>query len=110
MSPFFDELKLRDHRLMTRKSGIKSWPPLWVNSDGDPKYRPRGEVGRLQRVSAHSNVESKFTLWMEHHGSTYVGEMYFDDVTFCRMIRKVLESQIGVSIKEIGDLDLPGTF
>ena len=102
-------MKLRDHPLMTRKSGVKSWPPPWVSTT-DIKDRPRGEIGILKRVTTHSAIDNAIFLWIDYGDSTYIGSMYFDDFVFCHMIRNLLDAMIGVSIKEIGDLDLSFTL
>src|SRR5262245_16690480 len=99
-------MKLRDHPLMTRKSGMKSWPPHWINTRGDLNDKPRGEIGTVLRVEKHPSNERGLFVWIEYNHYRYVGAMYFDDFAFCHLIRRILESQIGISIKEIGDLDL----
>jgi len=43
-------VKLREHPLMTRKSGIKLWPPPWTSSMQDKPHWTHGEVGTLERV------------------------------------------------------------
>ena len=103
-------MQLRDHPLMTRKSGMKSWPPGWANTTANSQDKPRGEVGTLQRVAKHPSIENGLFLWVEYRGSTYVGAMYFDDLAFCHIMRRILDSHIGISIKEIGDLDLSFTL
>src|SRR5262245_56387809 len=102
-------MQLRNHPLMTRKSGMKSWPPHWV-STRNVNDKPRGEIGILQRVTAHPTIGNGLFLWINHQGSEYIGSMYFDDVAFCRVIGKVLASKIGVSIREIGYIDLSFTL
>jgi hypothetical protein len=102
-------MQLRDHPLMTRKSGVKSWPPLWVSTT-DINDRPRGELGILKRVTTHSAIDNGIFLWIDYEGFTYIGSMYLDDFAFHHMIRDLLDSMIGVSIKEIGDIDLSFTL
>src|SRR5262245_58096960 len=102
-------MQLRHHPLMTRRSGIKSWPPLWVSTT-DAKDKPRGEVGMLQRVSMHPAVDNGIYLWIDYRGLTYIGFVHFDDVAFCRVIHEVLNSHIRVSIKKIGDINLSFTL
>src|SRR5262245_47707759 len=103
-------MKLRDHPLMKRKSGMKSWPPRWLNTSRESNERLEGEVGILQRVLKHESVGNGLFLWIHYDGSSYVGAMYFDDVAFCAEISRILQSQIGVSLQEIGDLDLSYTL
>jgi hypothetical protein len=47
---------------------------------------------------------------MQYRGSRYMGFVAFDDSTFCRQIYNLLKSKAGLSIKEIGDIDLPYTL
>jgi hypothetical protein len=43
---------------------------------------------------------------MEYNGHHYTGSMYFDDIGFCYDIDRILNFNLGQSMKEIGDLDL----
>ncbi len=43
-------MNFRDHPLMTRTSGMKTWPPRWSSTGRDKKDWPRGEVGTLQQA------------------------------------------------------------
>ena len=94
---------------MTRKSGMKAWPPLWVNVN-EPRDKPRGEIGFLTRVMVRNAITNGFFLKISYEGSEYVGAMYFDDKTFCRQIRRILEAMIGSSIYEIGNLEISYTL
>lgn len=49
----------------------------------------------------------KIFLLINYEGDHYTGSMEFDDPKFCRRIYALLKSKIGLSIKEIGDLELP---
>lgn len=42
---------------------------------------------------------------MEHDNEFYATSISFDDVNFCSRFIDVLQSHIGRSIREIGDLD-----
>jgi hypothetical protein len=103
-------MKLRDHPLMTRKSGVKTWPPLWINTSKDPRDRPRGEIGILTRVLRNESIENTLFVWVDYEGSTYVGAMNFDDTAFCHELRRVLELSLGLSMQEIGELDFSYTL
>ena len=102
-------MQLRDHPLMTRKSGKRGWPPLWIGTDIS-RDKPRGEIGILLRVLKHEAIDNGLFVWVDYGGSTYVGAMNFDDLTFCREIHRVLEFSVGLTIKEIGDLDFSYTL
>jgi hypothetical protein len=103
-------IKLRDHPLMTRISGIKTWPPLWVEPNGPTQKKPRGEIGVLKRVEQDSAIAHSFFIWIEYGGERYVGMMVFDDPNFCQEIFKVLEVNVGLPIEKIGDIDLSYTL
>jgi hypothetical protein len=103
-------MKLRDHPLMTRRSGMNNWPPRWTKTTSRAQDKPRGEVGTLQRVAKHPSIENGLFLWIEYQDSSYVGAMFFDDLAFCHIMRRILDSHIGLSIKDIGNLDLSFTL
>ena len=44
---------------------------------------------------------------IDYRGRRYMGAMLLDSPALCRQIYLLLQSRIGLSIKEIGDLDLP---
>jgi hypothetical protein len=102
-------VKLRDHPRMNRKSGFKTWPPLWTTTRRD-QYNPTGEIGTLQQILMSELIDDKLFMFIEYQGFRYMGAMAFDDPTFCREIYTLLKSKIGVSIKEIGDIDLSPTL
>jgi hypothetical protein len=99
-------MKFRDHPLMTRKSGVRAWPPLWVHVSGPPLGRPRGEIGVLKRVEKHPDIIEGLFLWIDYQDESYIGMMYFDDPSFCFALHKILAQSIGWSIVEIGNLDI----
>jgi hypothetical protein len=45
-------------------------------------------------------------LTIEYDGLQYFGIMHFDDPKFCEEIYILLQTKVGLSIKEIGDLDI----
>jgi hypothetical protein len=99
-------MKLRDHPLMTRKSGIKLWPPPWTSSVQDKPHWPRGEVGTLQRVWMHPRLGTCLFLFIECDGISYTGSMYFDDPRFCIDLYHLVRDHIGGPVAEIGDVDV----
>ena len=103
-------MKLRDHPLMTRRSGIKLWPPPWSATNVDKQDWPLGEIGTLERVWMHPRLGTCVFLFVEHDGIIYTGSMYFDDPRFCVDIYAVLEANVGRSMREIGDLDISHTL
>jgi hypothetical protein len=100
-------LKLRDHPLMTRKSGFCNWPPIWMTGL-DNNDTPKGEIGTLQQVLTNDLLN--VYIFIDYQGCRYLGVMTFDDEKFCSEIYSVLKNYIGYSLKEIGDLDLSYTL
>jgi hypothetical protein len=99
-------MKLRDHPLMKRKDGFQTWPPLWTTTHHDKDDKPIGEVGILEDVIMSDLINDKLFLFMKHQGLRYMGFMGFDNPKICSKIYLRLKSKVGVSIKEIGDLDI----
>ncbi len=99
-------MTLRNSPLMTRKNGVKTWPPRWTTADQEKSDWPIGEVGTLQQIWMHDLFDSCLFLFIEYDGFSYTGSIYFDDPMFCYDIYTLLQRKVGCSIKEIGDLDL----
>jgi hypothetical protein len=100
-------VELRNHPLMSYRK-LPSWPPCWVWISGNENGNPNGEVGILKQVrmvNGHSIVHRCF-LWMEYEGGTYMGCLLIDNLPFCEQVSKLLEKNVGRSVKEIGRLDL----
>jgi hypothetical protein len=55
-------------------------------------------------------ITNKVFLTIQYEGNRYVGSMAFDDERFCYEIYTLLKSKLGLSIKEIGDIDLSYTL
>ena len=98
-------IKLRDHPLMTRKTGTVSWPPQW-QWVGHERSVVQGELGMLEDVSMHDLIENKIFIAMAHMSERYIAVLGFDDGMFAKQLYSLLVRQIGHSIREIGDLDL----
>ena len=91
---------------MTRDSGRRSWPPLWITTHHNRDDKPIGEIGSLEDAMMSELIDNKVFMFMQHDGLRYMGFMCFDDARFCSNIYILLKSKIGLSIKEIGDLDV----
>jgi len=104
-------MKLRDHPLMSHR-GVRTWPPTWIqrNPPNKLKARLRGEIGILKRVLCHRDMHNECFLIIEHGGDAWIGALMIDNWAFCAQIGDVLQSHIGHSIKEIGDIDLSFTL
>ena len=103
-------MKLRDHPLMTY-CGAHSWPPAWLWTDGYDNTHPQGEVGILKGV-VRSRIEphDRCFLVMEHCGAEYVGALLLSDPAFCQEIFHILNTRVGETVWEIGNVDLSYTF
>jgi hypothetical protein len=103
-------MQLRYHPLMTRKSGVKTWPPLWTTTRQDESDKPDGEIGTLEQVMMHDLLRDKIFLFIEFQNLRYMGFMSFDDEKFCAEVYNLLKSKVGALIKEVGDIDLSYTL
>jgi len=99
-------MQLRDHPLMTRKSGYPAWPPRWTTTHLNKNDNPVAEIGNLEQVLMTEWFDNKIFLFIQYRGNRYMGLMAFDDPKFCHEIFTLLKTKLGCSIKEIGDLDL----
>ena len=102
-------LQLRDHPLMKRNSGYVVLSPRLVQDGNDKSVTLTGEIGYLEGILRNEDREALnklLFLTINHDGSKYIGAMSFDDSAFCGQLHQLLKSKIGLSIKEIGDLDL----
>jgi hypothetical protein len=103
-------MKLRDHPVMKRKNGFQTWPPMWTTTHHDKDDKPFGEVGILEDVIMNDLIYEKVFLFIKYQDLRYMGFMGFEDPKICYEIYLLLKSKVGISIKEIGDLDLDFAF
>lgn len=86
--------------------GEPNWPPVWCRT-GEPSLK--GELGIL--VSADCDRSgSRCYLAMETEGRRYAGTLLFSDVTFCWFITRTLKNRTGMTLKDVGDLDLSASL
>lgn len=99
-------MKLRAHPLMTYRQ-VPNWPPVWTQTTKTGRRTIKGEIGVLKYVYTSGGVPSdKCFLVIEHENEQYVGTLLFDNLTFCAQLCAMLQSQVGRSIQQIGDLDV----
>ena len=103
-------MELRDHPLMTRKSGVKAWPPMWTTRQPNNKQKPLGEIGILEQALMTEWFNNKIFVFVQYQGFRYMGLLQFDDPEFCNEIFVLLKAQLGRTIQDIGDLDLSHTL
>jgi len=99
-------VKLRDHPLLTRKSGYIAWPPKWTTTRLDKSDKPTGEIGTLEQVLRNDLFDNKIFMFIQHQGFRYMGSIHVDEPKFCSELLTLLRSNVGRSIQEIGELDL----
>jgi len=91
--------------------GIPNWPPVWTNGKQPSGVKKiEGEIGILKYVMVHDQMPNRIFLFIEHEGKVYTGCLLFNDRSFRQELQTILETQIGATIKEIGDLDLSYTL
>lgn len=107
-------MELRNHPLMSYR-GVSNWPPTWTKTGAGGEYRStdslRGEIGTLERVIlSRIEPDARMFLVIQFAGNSYMGTLLFKDAAFCRHIADVLQSRLGKTIKDIGDLELSYTL
>jgi len=90
---------------MKLRDTIWGWPPIWIQGRSGKKSL-KGDLGILRRVDGDARFPNKCFLVMEYDNELYAASITFDDANFCSRFSDVLQSHIGRSIREIGDLDL----
>lgn len=83
---------------------ILGWPPIWTQGRSGKKTL-KGALGTLRRVDRDGRFPNKCFLVMEYDNELYATSISLDDANFCSRFIDVLQSHIGRSIQEIGDLD-----
>ena len=100
-------MKLRDQLRTEKGTFFNNWPPIWTHRQ-DPTDKPQGEIGNLQEVMMTPEAaENILFIAIDYQGRRYMGAMLLDSSALCRQIYLLLQSHIGLSIEEIGALDLP---
>jgi len=91
--------------------GVPNWPPVWTNGNQLRGVKiTKGEIGVLKYVLVHDQMPNRIFLFIDHEGDGYTGCLLFNDPSFCKQLQTILETEIGASIKEIGDLELSYTL
>src|SRR5437867_11488613 len=99
-------MALRNHPLMSYKH-LPNWSPAWYWLGGENNKHPKGEIGMLKDMQ-QSNVPpvDRCFLTIDYKGDQYMGCLLFDDISFCRLVFKLLQAHCGESVRDIGELDL----
>jgi hypothetical protein len=91
-------------------NGVRNWPPVWHWVSGLENKHPKGEVGILQEVKPSSVGDDSCFIIMEYEGSTYLGCLSLDDISFCAQICNLLRHNLRREIRYIGGLELDHAF
>jgi hypothetical protein len=99
---------LRNHPRI-RYGKFSNWPPFWIS------LHPKGtelskEVGVLTEVRKSQFRADRLVLVMEYEEDLYGAAVTFSDVAFCNRIFELLKNSVGLSIEDIGNIDLSHTL
>jgi hypothetical protein len=105
-------MKLRDHPLL-RQQLIHQWPPVWASLDNKDERisgREVGEVGVLTEVRKPMSRSDGIVLIMHHNDSRYGTIVIVSDAAFRGQLFELLKDAVGLSIQQVGDIDLSWTL
>ena len=102
-------MKLRDHPLV-RQHLIPQWPPVWVSLDDEDERKSRSVEGVLTEVREPISRSDGIVLIMDHNDNRYGSILIFSDLAFRRQVFELLKDSVGLSIQQIGDIDLSYTL
>ena len=92
---------------------IKSWPPLWDGFYSGHDEHATGEKVALKKVTLVKDPRrppyrkpDHLTLTIEYEGNEFKGILWADGPDFVARLCEKLKSCIGMSIQEIGDLEV----
>jgi hypothetical protein len=95
-------MKLRDHPLIMR-----CWPPVWSQRTASGTKTLTGEIGTLKYVLFFDGESVEIILVVIEEETHFVGKLTVWNPAFCRRLAALLKANIGRSIKEIGDIEIP---
>ena len=102
-------MKLRDHLLLGQHL-IHQWSPAWLLLDNEDDRISRKEVGVLTDVREPLSRSDGIVLIMHHNDNRYGSILIFSDLAFRRQVFELLKNSVGLSIQQIGDIDLSDTL
>ena len=102
-------MQLKNHPLM-RYGSIRNWPPVWISLHEAGEGLPLGEVGVLTEVRKSQFHADRLVLVMEYEEDLYGAAVTFSDAASCNRIFEFLKNSVGLSIEDIGNIDLTRTL
>jgi beta-galactosidase GanA len=102
-------MKLRDHPLV-RQHLIPQWPPVWVSLNNEDERISGSDEGMLTEVRESISRSDGIVLIMHHNNNRYGSILLFSHLGFCGQIFELLKDCVGLSIQQVGDIDLRYTL
>jgi hypothetical protein len=102
-------MKLRDHPLLWRQL-TNQWPPVWASLETEGGPVSGSEDGVLTEVREAISRSDGIVLIMHHNDNRYGSILIFSDLAFRRQIFQLLKDSVGLSIQQVGDIDLSCTL
>jgi len=97
-------MKLRELKRAAGQTVLRAWPPAtWTGSYRLGDTLPVGEVGILKSVK---NGGDHLILTIEYEAREVSGALQWDVPPTVAAVEKVLRSQVGKAIKDIGGVDI----
>jgi hypothetical protein len=97
-------MKLRDHPL------LRQWPPIWTSLNNEDGRISGSEEGVLAEVKEPISRSDGIVLIMHHNDNRYGSILTFSHLGFRGQIFELLKNSVGLSIQQIGDIDLSYTL
>jgi hypothetical protein len=96
-------MKIRELKRQVGNTSCHVWPPLWVSSYGADRRFATGDEGVLKGVQ---QWDTRLSLTMVYDGREHMGSLEWDPPPALADVEKVLNANLGLGIKAIGDLDI----
>jgi len=96
-------MKIRELKRTAGQTALPAWPPTWTGSYAPGDKFAVGEVGTLKSVKSRGD---HLTLTIEHAAREASGPLQWDAPPTVAAVEKVLRSQVGKAIKDIGGVDI----
>ena len=83
---------------------------MWAHTRTKPYKRLTGEIGMFTGTILDEDVPTRLYVKMEFKQERYLGCLLIQDTVFSYQLHRFLQNYIGLTIKEVGDLDLSHTL
>jgi hypothetical protein len=96
-------MKIRELKRTAGQTVLHAWPPMWTGSYTAGDKFAVGEVGTLKSVKSRGD---RLILTIEHEAREASGPLQWDAPPTVAAVEKVLGSQVGKAIKDIGGVEI----